>query len=65
MFSPVTSVIRNGAQITGVEVNGTVINAKAVVLSTGVWNTPSILVASGIGPVSELTTAKNIGFTKY
>ncbi|ESZ92408.1 cellobiose dehydrogenase [Sclerotinia borealis F-4128] len=65
MYSPVTSVIRNGSKITGVEVNGTVITAKTVVLSAGVWNTPSILFASGIGPVSELSFAKKIGFTKY
>ncbi|KAG4033704.1 hypothetical protein MFRU_004g02080 [Monilinia fructicola] len=63
--SPVTSVIRTGSKITGVEVNGTVISAKNVVLSAGVWNTPSILFASGIGPKSELTKAKNISFTKY
>ncbi|KAJ8067286.1 hypothetical protein OCU04_004645 [Sclerotinia nivalis] len=65
MNSPVTSVIRTGSKITGVEVNGTVITAKNVVLSAGAWNTPSILFASGIGPVSELTTAANINFTQY
>ncbi|QSZ36635.1 hypothetical protein DSL72_006516 [Monilinia vaccinii-corymbosi] len=65
MNSPVTRVIRHGPHIKGVEVNGTVIYAKAVVLSAGTWNTPSILFASGIGPKSELATAKKIGFTKY
>ncbi|RAL65913.1 hypothetical protein DID88_005575 [Monilinia fructigena] len=49
MNSPVTSVIRTGSKITGVEVNGTVISAKNVVLSAGVWNTPSILMKRMIG----------------
>lgn len=65
LYSPVTSVIRNGANITGVAVNGTIINAKNVVLSAGVWNTVALLFASGIGPTSELTTAASIDYTTY
>ncbi|CAD6444578.1 077e612e-0d67-4046-bbe9-45751a8e31cc [Sclerotinia trifoliorum] len=65
MHSPVTSVVRTGSKITGVEVNGTVITAKNVVLSAGAWNTPSLLFASGIGPEAQLTTAASINFTQY
>ncbi|EFX02560.1 cellobiose dehydrogenase [Grosmannia clavigera kw1407] len=65
LYSPVTRVVRTGSQITGVYVNGTIIKAKNVVLSAGVWNTPALLFASGIGPVSELITAAAIGYTPY
>lgn len=65
LYSPVTSIVRNGSQITGVKVNGTTINAKSVVLSAGAWNTPSLLFASGIGPKSVLDTAASINFTTY
>lgn len=65
MFSVVESLKRTGSRITGVKVNGTTITAKNVVLSAGVWNTPSILFASGIGPKSELSTAASINFTSH
>lgn len=65
MYSPVTSLVRTGGKITGVKVNGTIVAAKNVVLSAGVWNTPSIMFASGIGPESVLKTAVETSFTTY
>lgn len=64
MYSPVTSLVRTGGKITGVKVNGTIVAAKNVILSAGV-NTVSLLLASAIGPESQLKYAAEIGFTTY
>jgi cellobiose dehydrogenase (acceptor) len=63
--SKVTRVVRTDEDIKGVEVNGTRLTAKAVVLSAGVWNTVALLFASGIGPLYELKRAAQLGFNIY
>ncbi|KAM3089186.1 hypothetical protein ACMFMG_000797 [Clarireedia jacksonii] len=65
MYSTVESLERTGNTITGVKVNGTTITSKTVVLSAGVWNTPALLFASGIGPESVLRTALASNYTSY
>ena len=63
MNTSVARVVRDGAKVTGVEVEafmdggvcGT-INAKNVILSAGAFGTPKILFRSGIGPQDQLET---------
>ncbi|TKX23117.1 GMC oxidoreductase-like protein 6 [Elsinoe australis] len=66
MWSRVDAVIRdpsNPALATGVQVNGTTITGRNVVLAAGAWNTPTLMFRSGIGPREELITALATEYT--
>ncbi|KAK3073408.1 hypothetical protein LTS18_014445, partial [Coniosporium uncinatum] len=57
--------LEDPGKMIGVSVNGTTIKAPTIVLSAGVWNTVSLLFASGIGPAAELRTASDNDITPY
>ncbi|KAF2220308.1 cellobiose dehydrogenase [Elsinoe ampelina] len=66
MYSRVDTIIRDPQRpsvATGVQVNGTVITGRNIVVAAGAWNTSPLLLRSGIGPREELVNAVSTKYT--
>ncbi|KAF4548552.1 GMC oxidoreductase-like protein 8 [Elsinoe fawcettii] len=66
LYSRVDAIVRNPRRpsvATGVSINGTTITGRNIVVAAGAWNTPTLLLRSGIGPREELVNSQNARYT--